>query len=283
MRCFVFSFFLSVVVSGEAKKNAENRESEKNQAPQAYLAIIAIGAIPETRYEGDSLALRHPDEEPPPFLIFTKENKEKIRLRLGLNKKGKFQQVPAEQELNLKRKISPQSAKEKPYIKLKPLQANSRNLLILTPEGKGAKMWQGTPKINRLTIPQSNLKANNLLLCNFSKTSLNMSLGKKQFNLPPNQKQFVSFQQKTKKEQQEQKKTIQYQNLFISSVKHSDKNSIHTAVSLRTDQFNVLAFYQANPKTNRGKKIGMVKASMKNPSNAASRSQDLNNENPLSP
>ena len=227
------------------------KEKQVTPREEAHLAIVAVGGRPEI----EALA-KGEDTVLPPQLLFTRSaNGEKLRYVLGLNGAPVFQKVPAERALELKKKVEPQRSEQQHYTWTDPLLAGSRSILFLRPSNEPPGEWEGAPKMDLVNIDTGVLKRKNLCIKNFTKTKLEVKIGEKREVIPA--ESFVAI--KITKNQQE------YINLRVTEAKENKEILVQSAVKISPHYFNVCILYETNPKTNRGKKMGLYKATVKKP------------------
>lgn len=249
----------SAQTQGQGQTTAKNKPPI--QAIDARLAILAIGPKPPRKFaSGDkdqahaasTLLPPHPNEIPPKKLYhpLSKNNKPRPPINVSFNNPPTFTTVPALIIHQLQRDTT---KKIYPYVNLTPLQPGSVNLILLQPSSIAPKRWQTTPKIHKLVLTGPNIIKKQLSFINLSRRSIKTQFHQTEKLLQPDTKQSYS--------------KIPDQSLHRLSAHYGKENNliINTAIQLQQDNpsnHNLYIFYDANPNTNSGRTIGLMRVSI---------------------
>lgn len=247
--------FLAILAASSFALAQTSQENEIPLPKEANLAIIAIGPRPEVKYDGDHLAVRAADEYPPGILFTQGLEDEELKVRVGFNSGAPFTRVPARKTLSFKKRIASHSAEQVSFVSVPPISPGSRTLAFLRPTSSSTEMWKSTPKVSLLNLDNTKLDGKNIVVKNYTAVDLLFRLGNDTRKI----KSLATSALKVTKAEAD------YEHLVVATEKNKDKVLIKTTLSIKPKHLNVLIFYAANPKTNRGKALGFFKAVIAKP------------------
>jgi hypothetical protein len=222
---------------------------------ESNISIIAIGPRPEVRYEGEQLAVREEDEYPP-GLVFTKGlEEEEVKLRVGFNGPAPFVRVPSNQRLQLSKRVKVHLSETTPFFSLPPIEPGCRALVFLHPTSPAPYFWRTAPEVNVLNLDAEVLANKNIIIKNQTGANLVFLLGDRTLKIDSSGIKALSVD----------KDKAAYENFVVARADAKDEVLIRTTMSIKPKHLNILVFYLANPKTNRGKRLGFFKTVIPKP------------------
>ena len=233
---------------------ADDTPTEAEVRP-ARLAIIAIGPKPARRFSNTGSTILAPKEgEVPPrrlyFEIAQEEGREKIlnSINVTFNNPSHFINVPANKSLRLLVRKKNEYIK---YINTKPLAERSTTIIILRPEGVGDRRWLKEPlkyEINLISEPFKNKK---VAILNLSRRAI-----KSVFHEDRQVLEAGGFQTY---------ESIKELGLHRIAAAYGKENKViyNTAMRLnKNNQLIIFVLYDANPNTNDGRTVGVLRFSV---------------------
>ncbi|MBT8043866.1 MAG: hypothetical protein KJO79_02850 [Verrucomicrobiae bacterium] len=187
---------------------------------------------------------------PPPALFYetpkAKNRNSWSRLRVGFNNATAVGPVPAGIPLALYSTNRKARTNYKKFLTLSPLKPATQVILFLTPQGTAKRPWSKPPQVSVLNIRSMELADKNVLVRNFADYPVAFKLNDNDpVVLAPKQRKSFTLDKKHSF------------NRVLAMDVSTRKPIIKTGVRLRNNTLNILAFYNANAKTNGGKKIGV--------------------------
>ncbi len=262
---FFFCVILSVSLWCISLSCAQIQETQKYKSAtphsQARLAVLAIGPKPLRRYTAEdkdqahaasTLLLPRPYEIPPKILFNLATNKSGnlLPINVSFNNPPSFISAPASKTFRLKQSLTDESD---PYIILSPLKPGSVNLILLQPSSTAPKRWQSDPKMHKLVLSAPNIIRKDLAFINLSRRPIKTQFHQAEKIILPGTSQLYS------------KISGQLLHRISAHYGHENKLIINTAIKLPqsdTSSHNLYIFYDANPNTNAGKTIGLMRVSV---------------------
>ena len=284
-------FALSVSAQQGSAGSRTEGKAVKELPKEAHLAVLAIGAKPSLRYimpdskvgkslkaklseemkveieqlkkegvkfskdelealKGNALLVPpHPQSVPPSMLITKGLEDQDIRLRVGFNSTPTFTRVPAQKELSTKRMVTEGSDSLKSYLKINPIAPGSRTLMIVSPPNKPPLMWKDVPgRASYINIDSPGAKGKIAIVVNNTAQALEFTLGKKVYKLSAQQRIALS-----------PPSAAEYQPFSLNYSKGEKKLLTRGTIVVSKEALNLFVFYDANPKTNAGKLVGIYK------------------------
>ncbi len=188
---------------------------------------------------------------PPPLLVTDGEEGESSRIRVGYHSNPVFRKVPAGRPLILKRHVKPGSAKLAKYMTLEALMPSSRVLVLMVPPDKPPLLWKSEPKhLKYINLDGPRMVGKNLIIVNTTTEQLNFKLGSKYVELGGWSSSAIQLEHKKA-------------GVLRFTV---DSPKLHAGVVARGNvlvdlkNLNLFVIYDANPRTNAGKRIGVYKS-----------------------
>jgi len=276
----------------------------EQEVTEAQLAIVALGPLPQRKYRmpkrdeakemeramkdvmeemekqakergekfdkdlapGSSakpiLLENHPDETPPNSVyIKRRENADAHgssegwrSIRVAYNNAAAFKKVPAGKALSFFRRDDMKARDNmEHYAKFQGgLQPGSRTMMFLQPTGTGRRPWKGEPKITLLNLDSETMAEKDLVVRNFSSAPVATMIGKKKVLLNPGEFRSYDFNAAEGK-------------LHRFVAVEGRKKIVYTNIKVDSGSVTVIAFYNANPKTNSGFKTGVFRTSLPMP------------------
>lgn len=178
------------------------------------------------------------------------------RLALTFNRSAGIQKISSDRALPLflrDRKLGGSEGKFVKYLSLPALPAASHTLMFLLPASKnGRDLWGMQPVISGLRVNSKSMLDKHLVVRNFSNQSVKWIVeGAKPLVLRPGQRKSFKID----------RKKIYYSVTAETDGRHPIQLcQMRVKVSSRVLQ--VIAFYNANPQTNGGKGIGVLRTSV---------------------
>jgi len=249
----VFLFYYLVVLTGLSQ--SEEKDKDLSIPNEAYIAIVSIGPLPEISYEGDTIAIQEAGKEPPVIYRTKGADGKFIHLRGGANRIGPFSRILAQKTLSFECLMSPESGKWDFYMEVPSIEPGSRSIVFLKPKGEFPYIWLGKPQIDVVNLDSKSFKKKDIVLTNFSKEELVVRVGKRKILLSSNQ--IVAI-----KVNDSEAKAI---SILASSLDKPDHFLIKTTIPVLPLRLNLLSFYTANPKTNRGRSLGFFRTGVPKP------------------
>jgi hypothetical protein len=286
----LFLMLMCSLQVGAQEVASEKKVSKDGPVASAYISVVALGPIPSRRYKmpGEkvlkSISKRQEDEKssasgvpkmdshagqhavllphllgtvPPPALYFKPQNplpghSRWERLRVGFNNATGIKRVTSEKQIKLYLRGQEGGDSYDGYMDLEALPPATQSLIFLFPNGKGKRPWKKSPKVKVLHVSSKLLKNKNVLLQNYSSKNVTFILGDKKLNtLKPAQKKSLKLSG-----------TKEYHRL--AAIESSKKKEYLVNTSIRASQkaLTVIVFYDANPKTNAGRSVGVFRTTV---------------------
>lgn len=286
-----------LTLEGFAEQDPAAPKTERKELIPPKVGLIALGPKPGRRYRmpnekdkkemqevlGDSSAkggkdspgsqavmLEIPEFAAPPgqvyFRIRGKEDKKWSQLTIGFNNQVGMRKVPMLKELSLFRQIEDNQGRGV-LFKLPALKPNSQTLLFLTPRGKGDRRWRSSPKVTAVPLTWSADDNTRVLLINASNQPVLMRIGdNKPFKLAINSRKTVSLDRPLKQ------KRVR----LIAKGANDSRIAIQDSIRPVKGLTKVYAFYQASPKTNGGRTLGVYRGGYDKPEAVVRKRSALN-------
>jgi len=251
-------FLLYFFASNWQKLDAEEFK-KKVEIKDCRLAIVAIGPKPPRRYGKDQSGSVHAAStllpprlgELPPKRLFMdlsdeKETGEETRsIDVSYNAKPTFITLPPHKTLKLRQK---KEQGEERYLTLEANPAGSVNLILLSPSSLSPSRWNSEPKQFKIDLTNSVFQSKGLAFINLSKRSIRSKYHMKEVLLRSGQWYVHS---------------VTSDRLLHQVSAHygrEDKTVFSSAVKLnKTKSINLFIFYDANPNTNDGRTVGLIR------------------------
>jgi len=213
-----------------------------------------------------AVMLEVPEFAAPPaqayYKISGKKDQKWLQLSIGFNNQVGLRSVPTLKELTLYRGLEENHGKGEEnhgkglLIKIPPLKPNTHTLLFLSPKGKGNRRWRSAPKITPVPLTWLDGNATRVLLVNTSAQAVLVRIGKqKPFKLAVNTKK--SF---TLPKHADNKRT-----LLLVKGENDSRIAMQDSIRPMKGLTKVYAFYQALPKTNGGRSLGVYRGGYDKP------------------
>lgn len=230
--------------------HAEEAESLQPET-QAKVMFLALGARPEIKYtvneEDERIAISSIDDIPPNVLLLRDKEGKRKKFLVGFNAKSLFYTLPAEQETVFEKRIHPAKGKSEKYFTLKALPSGSKNLVVLQSVKNESGAWAKEPKYSLLDVNQEAFKKLDFVVKNFSKTKVNVVVGDEIEELAPDFLYQASIGE-----------DLPANKTFTLYIEKEKKRVARLSTRITKQNIHFYAIYDANPKTNRGRDIGVV-------------------------
>jgi len=156
---------------------------------------------------------------------------------------------PAGEEMVLYRKNKIKDAIYTKYCVIPSGREGSQRVVFLRPSGKGRKCWEASPQVRLLSLHTKKNRGKFLILMNLSRWTVLHALDGKLREVLPGK--VISYTRSNVKKRYR-----------IAAFYGRKKEVLYrTAIKLNPDRgLLILAFYDANPKTNLGRSVGVFRA-----------------------
>ncbi len=241
------------------------RESEKNREIQyCQIAILAIGPKPPRRFsefpeESASVLLPPRAGEIPPKRLYLNnmsiDESEQVQLAINVsfNNPPSFITIPANKTFQLYREKSTipevkDRAKIPHYLIIDPLEPGSKSLIILLPSSPSPHRWKSEPKQKVVGLTSSAFTNKRLTLMNFSRRTIKSKYHEAQTLISSGERVFYSEDSKL--------------DLHRISAHYGRENKVIIDTALKLNQSDLLTlyiFYDANPNTNDGRSVDLLR------------------------
>ena len=249
----------------------------------AHLSLIALGPVPQRRYKisGKEISGKSKSDESggiapqslnlnsipvllpplagavPPSTLYYKlptgsDGRSWGRMRVGFNASTSVTKVHAGVPLSLNVKEGGSTDGYQTYLNLPSLKPGTQSIVFLLPSRKGKTPWKKMPSLHILDMDSQALLGKSILVKNFSNKSV-------LFSLDDNDSiRLKSGEQKTYELVHKKGR------LHRMAATYLTKRVVIFKSSLRVPDgsLSILAFHDAHPKTNGGKKVGVVRVVM---------------------
>lgn len=230
----------------------------ENEQKTAHLAIIAVGARPDS---SDPAVLKV--KAPPQLLFIEQGEKNQIRYVVGLNGNPVFNEVPAGKPIKLERKVELHRSEKEHYIFTPVIPAGSKYILFLSPASLTSNGWRSKPVVDLLNIDSEGLQGKNMLVKNLTKSKVKINIENFSAFVAAEGELGVFLGVAERK----------YKNIEVFEYGGENKQLVKSAVKISPSHFHLVVLYEANPKTNRGKKMGFYKATLVKPTQIEAEAQ----------
>jgi len=267
-------FFVFLLCGSCISVRAQDESQEGLSKASAYVSVIALGPIPQRRYQmpkklghsgsPESGSGKHAVFLPPlrgavpPIALYFKSDHRLEdgsgwnRLRIGFNNATGIQQVPSELPIKLYRRAEGDSKSYVSYLVIPSLPAASQTLVFLLPRSRSEKPWVKVPKLSLLNLGAKALRKKNLLVRNFSSEPVVFMIdAQKPRVLASGQRQSLKLTQNGR-----------YHRIEAALATKESISLINTSVRVPDDALTVIAFYNARPETNAGKSVGVFRTTV---------------------
>lgn len=261
---FLGLLFSSLIYSQERQPDLTGR---KQKTDLAYISLIALAPAPSRRYQkppptedhppgSSTLSAHSPGSFPPSTLLIRSDaNKESkkpcTRLRVGFNTSPGIQPVPANKTIRLNPTPDHHAGYHTPYLTLPKLKAATHSLVFLSRQEHGTTQWLKKPEVCVINMSTKQRVSKNMLICNFSNQSVSYRINQKIRNTLKPGKNTNLILPKGRRYHQ-----------IKASVTGAPSNLFDTSMRLTKHTITVLVFYNANPRTNAGKSVGVFKTTV---------------------
>ncbi len=230
------------------------------------ICVVALGAKPARKYRqveegGSRILLRSdPGQIPPSRLYYRGKTKGGAKegwlpFRLPFNTPPIMREVAAGKPLALYRNLSKDGGYKK-YVTIPAAPAGARRVYFLLASGKGAKPWNAPPKVRSIALDAGSFSDKYFILKNLSRHDVLHAFDQSVVSVAP-------------------MKTISYKNpktgqLYRLAARYGSKKKIiyNTAVRFRREgDIQLFALYDANPRTNFGRSVGVFRTIIPAPKN----------------
>lgn len=249
---------LSTTVSAKSDGEGNKAIPEHDKEPETEMAVIFLGPSPARRYSrsarGGEYAMLLPeiDEVPPARLFFRDTNSMKggqpwRSLNVSFNNPLPMSRVPADRSIWLYRKNTRAGTYER-YVLIPPASKGERRVVFLTPSSRGLKRWRSSPIVKAISVNAFERSAGRIMLKNLSNTTVLHAFGKTVSMVAP-QETIVHRQGEA---------GVSYR--LAASYGRQKKMIYDTA--MRFDVYrgvHLFVLYDADPKTNAGRKVGLFR------------------------
>ena len=186
----------------------------------------------------------------PPTQLFYKKSgaRQKAKLSVRFNNQGGFSKLPSHKPIEF---YNSSKKGAQLVFTLPSIKPDTSSLFFLTPTGKGNKLWEPKPKVTYIPLTWSENLETRVILLNPSRqvVQIHLSNGKK-LALKPGSKQHVDLTPPNNG------KRI----TLIAKGTKDRKIAIQDTIKVTQELTKVYAFYDANPKTNGGRSVGVYRA-----------------------
>lgn len=263
MKCFfcrrLFYVFLIppvLLVENVAAVSEDGGGEKKDVAPQAEIAVISLGPTPPRRYSkpgkrGESVMLLPEAGEVPPSRLYYKtrrsdEKKEEWKpFSISFNNPSPMKPVAAGKVFTLYLKKANGQGYE-PYVTIPADQEGSRRVFFLTPSAEGDKPWVSPPRVWVIPLDAGKFQGKQFILQNLSRTEVLHAFGDKVTKVPS--RKIISY------------KRAEAGTLYRLAARYGKQKKIIYNMAVRLDgegSIHLYALYDANPKTNAGRAVGV--------------------------
>ena len=230
----------------------------KLEKPKTEVSIVALGPKPSRKYkhveggEAPVMLLAKPGETPPPRLYYKgkSEGDKKTSWKafnVPFNNPSAMRAIAPEKELNLFQKL-PGEDNYARYVTIPAGVEGSRRIFFLSPATTGPKPWATPPRIRMITLNSESMQGKQFILKNLSRFTVLHAFEDSVVSVAP-------------------MKTISYKRakpgqLYRLAARYGTQKKIiyNTAVRLNGDgHIQLYALYDANPKTNSGRSVGVFR------------------------
>jgi len=188
---------------------------------------------------------------PPPILVTDGDEGESLRIRVGYHSNPVFRKVPAGRPLILKRHVKPGAAKLAKYMTLEALMPSSRVLVVMVPPDKPPLLWKSEPKrLKYINLDSPRMVGKSLIIVNTTTEQLNFKLGSKYVELGGGSSRAIEVGHK-------ESGVLRF---TVDSTKRDVGVVARGSVLVDLKSLNLFVIYDANPRTNAGKRIGVYKS-----------------------
>lgn len=256
-------------------RSDDSKKKKLLEGEAAHISLIALGPVPQRRYKtsgksnsddrGDvaprslnlnSIPVLLPtlvDSVPPPALYYklskATNGSSWGRMRVGFNASTSVTKVHAGESMCLNIKDASQPDGYRAYLNLAPLKPWTQSVIFLVSSHQGKTPWKKTPHMSVLDMHSKALLGKSVLVENFSNKPVVFSLD----NMDP-----IRLKVGEKKTYEVVHKKGRLHR--ITATYHSTRVLIFkSALRVPDGTLSIFAFYNANPKTNGGKKVGVVR------------------------
>ena len=176
-----------------------------------------------------------------------------LAINVSFNNPPSFITIPANKAFKLYREkstLSEVEAREEisHYLTVAPLGPGSRSLIILLPSSPSPNRWKSEPKQKVVRLTSSAFTNKSLALINFSRRTIKSKYHETQTLISSGEKVVYSKPSKL--------------NFHRASAHYGRENKviINTAIKLnQSDLLTLYIFYDANPNTNDGRSVGLLR------------------------
>ena len=283
--CLILGFIALLccpsIVAEDGSK--DTKKEERPAAESAHFSLIALGPVPQRRYKisgkeisGKSKSDESGDRAPqslnlnsipvllPPLagavppsslyyeLLEVSDDRSWGRARVGFNASTSVTKVHAGVPLSLSVKERTSTNGYQPYLNLPPLKPGSQSIFFLLPSRKGKTPWKKIPSLHTLDMGSQALLGKSILVKNFSNKPVVFSLDDNDpIRLRPGEQKSYELVHKKGR-------------LHRMAATYLTKRVVIFKSALRVPDgaLSIFAFHNTNPKTNGGKKVGVVRVVM---------------------
>lgn len=259
MRCpFLFLIVASALVSGlnaapDGEAVGDHSGGKKKGKPLTEISIVALGPKPQRRYSDSGYMLRaRPYETPPPRLYYKgKSSTDKKTtwksFNVPFNNPSAMQAITPGQTLVLHRKLPKDGGYER-YVTIPAAPEGSRRVFFLTASTTGPTPWAKPPRVRTISLNSESLKGKQFVLKNLSRFTVLHAFADSVVSVAP--MKVISYKRA---------KTGQ---LYRLAAQYGTQKKViyNTAVRLNDEgHIQLFALYDANPKTNSGRSVGVFR------------------------
>jgi len=250
--------FLLLLFIVRIKANPDISKSDEGGEQLSQISLIAVGFKPPRRYEkavngkAPRMLLPRSEEVPPSRLYFKGEEStnEKLvwqSLRVSFNRGANLKAIAPEKTLQLYKKIIGSGEYVK-YVSLPPSIAGSKSIYFLIPSSQGSDLWEESPVVEVFDLEGESIDGKKFVFKNLSRIKVSYDFNGMVRELPPMDS--VSYA----------RPEIGKFCRLAARCEVDGKIIFNTAVRLdKTKNKHLFVFYDANPKTNSGRSVGVFK------------------------